>query len=102
MDFFERAALAGRARELKSRWDRLGRELGTLLADEPQLEALGPGARRLFQSGRRALGELAAGVRQTEASAPPALRGTLRDLRALLEDTDRLLGDLEARLTSGS
>ena len=63
VDFFERAALAGRARELKGRWDRLGREMGTLLADERQLEALGPGARRLFQSGRRALGELAAGVR---------------------------------------
>lgn len=101
MDFIERAALAQRARGLKSRWDRVGRELGTLLSDERQLEALGPGARRIFQSGRRALGELKAGVQQAEAGAAPSIRGTLRDVRALLEETERLLGDLEDRLTSG-
>lgn len=101
VDFIERAALAQRARGLKSRWDRVGRELGTLLSDERQLEALGPGARRIFQSGRRALGELKAGVQQAEAGAAPSIRGTLRDVRALLEETERLLGDLEDRLTSG-
>lgn len=101
MDILDRAALAQRARALKSRWDRIGRELGSLLSDERQLDALGPGARRVFQAGRRALGELKAGVQQAESAATPSLRGTLRDVRALLEDTEQLLIELEDRLTSG-
>lgn len=101
VDLIERAGLAQRGRTLKSRWDRLGRELAGLVTDERRVEELGEGVPRILQSGRRALSELKAGVRAAEAGAPPASRGTLRDLRALLEETEQLLHDLEGRLPPG-
>ncbi|BAS28245.1 hypothetical protein [Limnochorda pilosa] len=98
MDLIEQAGLAQRGRTLKSRWDRVGRELASLVADQRRVEELGPGARRLLQAGRRALGELRAGVRDVERRAPGPARASLSDLSALLEETERLLQDVEGRL----